>query len=316
MVATTLGFLTHEACFAHEMGEGHPESPERLRAISRYLDDCGLLADLCVAPVEALSGEKLARLWQQTHSPQLLARLDKVSPQAAYADIDPDTRMNPYSLSAARHATATVLNAVEGIAGGQFQAAFCATRPPGHHAEYDAAMGFCLINQAAVAVNYLREAHGVEAVAVLDFDVHHGNGTFDIFRHDESVLVCSSYQHPYYPGRQTMTRGPNLVHSPLEAGSNCDVLLRLIERDWLPALQKHRPEWIIFSAGFDAHRDDPLGGLNWSSTDYYHLTRLLLEITCPFSQGRVISILEGGYNLNALAESVAAHLCAILDVSP
>lgn len=311
MESDALAFLTDAACLNHEMGSAHPEAPERLRAISQHLKNTGMLDQLTLPNLIAADEQVIDRLWSATHHPDMLNRLESLSPREGYADIDPDTRMNPHSLGAARHSTSLLIRAADGIAAREFRSAFCAIRPPGHHAEYGAAMGFCLINQAAVVVNYLRQAHGARSFAILDFDVHHGNGTFDIFRGDDSVLVCSSYQHPFYPGRHVDTTASNLVHSRLPAGSRCDALLPLIDRDWLPALQHQRPEWVIFSAGFDAHRDDPLGGLNWSTDDYYRLSRHLLDIVEPYCQGRVISLLEGGYNLTALANSVEAHLLAL-----
>ncbi len=308
-----LAFLTDEACLSHEMGIGHPEAPARLLAINQHLTETGLLADFLVPATTLRDDKTIEALWAEVHSVELLESLIARSPQHGYAEIDADTRLNCHSLRAARTATAMVMQAVDGIVAGDFEAAFCSVRPPGHHAERSMAMGFCLVNQAAVTVNYLRRTCGARSFAILDFDVHHGNGTFDIFKDDESVLVCSSYQHPFYPGRQSDSVAPNLVHSRLDAGSNCDILLRLIERDWLPALERQRPEWVIISAGFDAHRDDPLGGLCWTSTDYYRLSRLLLDSVQPLCAGRVISLLEGGYNLKALAESVDAHLRAFVD---
>lgn len=294
------------------MGTGHPEAPDRLRAISQYFQYSGMLQDLA-APSVPSSSELIGPLWAKVHSGAMLERLRILSPMQGYAEIDADTRMNSHSLTAARIASTAVLRAIDGIAAGEFNAAFCAIRPPGHHAERATPMGFCLVNHAAVAVEYLRSRLGARAVAVLDFDVHHGNGTVDIFRSDPDTLVCSSFQHPFYPGRHIASSASHLIHSPLEAGSNADSVLASIDRDWLPALEQHQPEWIIFSAGFDAHCNDPLGGLNWHSEDYYKITRRLLEVARASCGGRVLSLLEGGYDLDALAQSSYWHVRALLE---
>lgn len=208
-----------------------------------------------------------------------------------------------------------MVQAVDGVVAGDFERAFCAVRPPGHHAEYDLSMGFCLFNNVAVGVKHAQATYDIKRVAVLDFDVHHGNGTVDIFKDDPSVLVCSSFQHPFYPGRQVDIQRPNIVNTPLGAGTEGSEFRRAIERDWLPALERHRPELIFVSAGFDAHRDDPLGGLGLVESDYVWVTDLIVNAANSYctgenaqSAGRIISILEGGYNLDALALSVHAHV--------
>lgn len=265
-------------------------------------------------PDPSWAADGIETLWEQVHGSHMVDSLRALSPAQGYAEIDADTRMNPHSLRAARYASATVLRALDGIAGGEFDSAFCAIRPPGHHAEQAIPMGFCLVNHAAVAVQYLRSRLGVGRIAILDFDVHHGNGTVDIFRNDPATLVCSSFQHPFYPGRQLASGVSHLIHSPLAAGTTADAVLAVIDRDWLPAVERHKPEWLIFSAGFDAHRDDPLGGLKWRSEDYYTITRRLLEVAQVTTGGRSLSLLEGGYHPDALAQSCHWHLRALLDM--
>ncbi len=300
---TPVAFVSHEVCLEHDMGASHPEAPGRLRAITRHLELSGFGDELLWAHPNAPHCD----YWSKVHAAALVERLQREAPTQGLSWLDGDTALNSQSVNAAAYASASVLQAIDLIAANTVDAAFCAIRPPGHHAEYDQSMGFCLVNQAAVAAYYLRQQLGVERIAILDFDVHHGNGTVDIFRDDPCTLVCSSYQHPFYPGRQLGIARDHLIYSPLAAGTGGGDVLKEMETRWLPVLAAHQPQWIIFSAGFDAHADDPLGGLSWQTEDYRAITRLLLHFdggaSCP-----VLSLLEGGYNLNVLGACVQAHL--------
>lgn len=303
---SSIAFVSHEACLEHSMGPSHPEAPARLRAIARHLDQSGFGDGLHWAQPSAPH----RGFWPRVHAAALIERLARETPAEGLAWLDGDTALNPQSVSAAAYASAAVLLGIDLVAASTVGAAFCAIRPPGHHAEYDQAMGFCLINQAAVATQYLRQQLNVERIAILDFDVHHGNGTMDIFKDDPAVLVCSSYQHPFYPGRQLGLARDHLIYSPLAANSRGADVLKAMEAQWLPALAAHRPQWIIFSAGFDAHAADPLGGLCWQTEDYRAITRLLLSFDGAASC-RVLSLLEGGYNLDVLGPCVQSHLEAL-----
>jgi acetoin utilization deacetylase AcuC-like enzyme len=225
-----------------------------------------------------------------------------------YAVIDPDTALNPYSWSAAIHACGAVLAATDAVMSGELQNAFCAVRPPGHHACHDRSMGFCIFNQVAVGVKYALERHGLKRVAVVDFDVHHGNGTEDILAGDERVLMVGIFQHPFYPGTGNQPMGDNMVNLPVPAYTKGDVVRRMIEDKWLPRLEAFQPEMIFISAGFDAHREDDLGQLGLVEADYTWMTHRIKDIANKYAKGRIVSSLEGGYNLSALARSVAAHV--------
>lgn len=297
-------YISHSHCCLHDMGSYHPESPERLRAIEGYLENTGLIEDVLQvraqpAPIAAL---------ERAHPAQHVAWVRSQLPTEGLASIDPDTALCPHSIEAADLAAGAMVQAVDGVIAGDYGQAFCAVRPPGHHAEYDMSMGFCLFNNVAVGVKQAQAIHGLARIAVLDFDVHHGNGTVDIFKDDPSVLVCSSFQHPFYPGRKIDIQRSNIVYTPLQAGTGGSLFRKAIERDWLPALERQRPEMIFVSAGFDAHRDDPLGGLELVEDDYLWITGLIVNAANDYAGGKVVSILEGGYDLDALAHSVHAHI--------
>lgn len=299
--------FTHQRCLDHAMQPHHPESPERLRAILSHLESTGLLQSLVVRDATPVSRQRLERV----HTPAYLDELARRLPAEGLAAIDPDTYMCPATLEAAALAAGALADAVSAVLAGEDTRAFCAVRPPGHHAERDAAMGFCFYNNVAVGAATALEHEGIERVAILDFDVHQGNGTVDIFRDRPEVLVCSSFQHPFYPHRLAALARPNIVNTPLEAGCGGDTFRAAIERDWLPALSSHRPQLVLVSAGFDAHRRDPLAQLNLDQDDYRWVTRTIVEAANEHAQGRVVSTLEGGYDLDALAVSVAAHLEAL-----
>ena len=299
--------LTHELFTSHEVQSGHPERPERITHVMAYLRDQGILDAHTLHTPTAAPPEAILRAHPQTH----LAFLESMSPSGGVIPVDPDTWMGPHSLAAAITAAGALCDAVDLVsrqAGGR---AFCAVRPPGHHAERNAAMGFCLINSVAVGALHALQARVAERVAILDFDVHHGNGTVEIFQDHPQVLVCSSFQHPYYPNRWYDCERPNIINTPLPSGTGSDGFRQAIEHDWLRAVHNHAPDLIFISAGFDAHQRDPLADLNLSTDDFCWVTELIGDLAARHAQGRVVSALEGGYDLDALAESVAAHVRAL-----
>lgn len=304
----TTAYISHSDCCLHDMGSYHPESPARLRAIHAYLEESGLLNQVLSLSAQPVTTEQLERAHPASH----VARIRAAVPGHGLTSIDPDTALCPYSVQAAELAAGALVQAVNGVCEETFNNAFCAVRPPGHHAEYATSMGFCLFNNIAVGVRHAQERWGLEKIAVLDFDVHHGNGTVDIFKDDPAVMVCSSFQHPFYPGRYADLQRPNIVNTPLAAGTNGAQFRQAIERDWLPALERHKPAMIFVSAGFDAHRDDPLGGLNLLEEDYTWVTRLILQAAKHYAGGKLVSTLEGGYDLHALARSAHAHIAALV----
>lgn len=297
-------FFTHSDCDAHDMGRGHPERPERRAAILKYLTANETLAGWDEREPPLVSREAL----EHVHDRDYLDHLFASDPDSGQVALDGDTTLVPGSLQTARRASGAVEEAVALVTRGEAQRVFCAMRPPGHHAESNAAMGFCFFNHVAVGAAAALESPGIERVAILDFDVHHGNGTVEIFQDRPEVLVCSSFQHPFYPSRYHQVERKNIVNTPLPEGSGSEAFRRAVARDWSPALQRHRPQLIFISAGFDAHRDDPLGGLLLTEDDFAWVTRLIVEAAEEHAEGRVISSLEGGYDLDALARSVDVHL--------
>lgn len=301
-------WLTHEACARHEMGEWHPERPARLHAIAEEFVNGGLAAKLHRMPAPLATEEEL----QRVHPQDYVQAIVDASPEEGYTQIDPDTSLNPHSVEAAFRAAGAAVAATDAVLARTVDNAFCMVRPPGHHAESGRAMGFCIFNSVAVAVAHALEAHGLERVAIVDFDVHHGNGTEQIFSGDERVLMVSTFQHPFYPYSGTDHPAANMINVPLRAGSNGLAFREAVVRHWLPALDRFRPEMIFISAGFDAHRDDDMAGLNFDEDDYAWVTRELMRVADQHAKGRVVSALEGGYNLHALAKSAAAHVQELL----
>jgi len=298
-------YLTHPSCRLHDMGQAHPECPERLDAIADQLLSSGIINHIQTAQVQApASDEALARV----HRPEHLARMAQCLPQEGWFDIDGDTLMNPHTLEAARHAAGSVIHAVDAVMAGQAANAFCGVRPPGHHALPAQAMGFCFFNNIAVGVAHALAHHGLSRVAVVDFDVHHGNGTEAIFAGDDRVLMCSYFQHPLFPGTGTDNPAPNMVNIPVAAYTDGQKIRELVTEHWMPRLAAHQPEMIFISAGFDAHREDELAQLGLVESDYVWLTEQLMAVAQEHAQGRIVSALEGGYNLSALARSVVAHV--------
>lgn len=303
----TLLYYSHDDCLLHEMPAGHPERPDRLRAVVQHLGHTGLLADLDVRRAPQIDTARLPDVHSQAH----IRHLESLLPEAGWAVVDPDTSMCPHTLRAAALASGAVVDATRAIVAGDAKRAFCAVRPPGHHAEADTAMGFCFYNSIALGARRALEDNAIQRVAILDFDVHHGNGTVDIFKDSPEVLVCSSFQHPFYPHRYATIERPNIVNTPLPANTGSRDFRTAIERDWLSALEAQQPEVIFISAGFDAHRDDPLAQLNLDEADFRWITQLICDAADRFSNGRIISALEGGYDLNALSRSVHTHLEAL-----
>ena len=300
---------THPDCLAHEVPNGHPERPDRLRALTTLLRATPVAAELDEQSAPLASDELLAA----AHDPQLVRLLESLAPETGLVAVDADTAMGPHSLSAARHAAGAVVDAVAGVLHQRFSSAFCAVRPPGHHAEADAAMGFCLFNSVAVGAKFALQngQQPLERVAILDFDVHHGNGTVDIFKDTPEVLVCSSFQHPFYPFRYADLERPHIVNTPLPAGTGSAVFRQAIEADWVPALRDHQPQLILVSAGFDAHAADPLAQLQLQTDDYTWITQLIVAEAERAGVAGVVATLEGGYDLEALAASATAHITAL-----
>ncbi len=298
---------THAHYLAHEMHPGHPERPDRLRAVLTHLDESGLTAEFEYREPRAAAIADLER----AHDPGYVRSVYASSPRRGLVALDPDTAMGPMSLTAAELAAGALLDAVDAVLDGHTQRAFCAVRPPGHHAEYDQAMGFCIFN--SIAVGAAAALTRVGRVAILDFDVHHGNGTVDIFRDNPAVLVCSSFQHPHYPYRLFDVDAPNIVNTPLPAGTTGSQFRHAIERDWIGAVERHRPDIVLVSAGFDGHRADPLGGFELVEDDFRWVTELIASLANDHAKGRIVSTLEGGYDLTALARSAAAHVTALID---
>ena len=302
-----LTFFTHPAYNEHRMHEGHPERPERTQSILSHLKETGQLTEFEQRNPETVSEEALKRV----HEPLYLKNLAASAPASGLVTVDPDTHLAPGSLPAARLAAGALEEAVDLVLSGKSNRVFSCARPPGHHAEHDAGMGFCFYNNVAVGAAAALAHEDIDRVAILDFDVHHGNGTVDIFKDKPGVLVASSFQHPHYPHRYYDLKRPNIVNTPLVAGTDGPGFRKAIERDWLPALEKFKPQLIFISAGFDAHTADPLGDIHLKEADFTWVTDLIVAVARQHCGGRIISTLEGGYNLEALARSVAAHLQAL-----
>jgi acetoin utilization deacetylase AcuC-like enzyme len=305
-LATAL--ITHPDCVLHEMGDGHPESPQRLRSVLKALEASGLAPRLVAREAREASREELERV----HSKEYVEAIFAAAPDQGYAFLDPDTSMNTASLSAALHAAGAVAMATDMVMSGEVANAFCAVRPPGHHATPARSMGFCIFNNVAVGAMQAIEAHGLERVCVLDFDVHHGNGTEDAFHEDPRVMLCSTFQHPYYPYSGADSCNDHIINVPLPAMTDGAGFRAAVERFWLPALERHRPQLVFVSAGFDAHRDDPLAYLKLADEDYRWVSEWLVDLAERHAGGRVVSTLEGGYNVDALGRCVVEHVSAML----
>ncbi|MCX7255920.1 MAG: histone deacetylase family protein [Polaromonas sp.] len=301
-------YITHPDCARHEMGAHHPECPERLGAINDMLLVKGLLDYMHSYDAPLATTEQLGH----AHSSLYVSELIDASPTEGYHKVDPDTDMNPFTVTAALRAAGAAVQATDLVLSGAAPSAFCCVRPPGHHAERDKAMGFCFFNNVAVGIRHALTHHGVQRAALIDFDVHHGNGSEDIFRGDERVLMCSIFEEGIYPFTGENALGPNMVNVGLPSRSGGDKFREAVTTQWLPALDAFKPEVIYISAGFDGHREDDMGNLGLVEADYEWVTRQLMNVAKRHCKGRIISCLEGGYVMSPLARSVAAHVKVLI----
>ncbi len=301
------------------MGQGHPECPERLDAIEDRLLLSGVGDALDRREAPSASVNELVLAHDRMHIAALRGLTDQLGDEITaggpgYAQIDPDTSMNPHTWNAALRASGAALAATDAVMAGEIENAFCAVRPPGHHAMHSKAMGFCFFNNVAVAARYALERHGLQRVAVVDFDVHHGNGTEDILRNDPRVLMVGFFQHPFYPYTGTQNPATNMLNLPVPAYTKGPAVRELIDAHWIPKLEAFAPEMIFISAGFDAHRDDDLGQMGLVEQDYAWITSRSKSVAQRHAKGRIVSCLEGGYNLDALGRSVEAHIRVLADL--
>ena len=308
----TTAYITHTDCLRHDMGAGHPECPDRLIAVNDAMCAAGLLTELrCLeAPLAEVAD------LERVHDASYVDLIFEHAPVEGRVQLDPDTAMNSHSLDAARRAAGAGIIAVDDVLCGHSSNAFCAVRPCGHHATRARSMGFCIFNNVAVAAAYALEAKDLQRVAVIDFDVHHGNGTEDIFsppQWQNRVLMASFFQHPFYPYSGTENPAPNMINVPLAARSGGAAVRAAVEEEWLPALEAFKPQMIFISAGFDAHREDLLGGMLLVEADYVWMTQKVMQVAERHSQQRIVSMLEGGYNLSALGRSAVAHVKALAE---
>ncbi len=300
----TTALLHHPIFDRHEVADGHPECPQRLSSITDALHARHLYDHLLQVEARAATQEEL----QRVHAAWYLEMLEARAPSEGFERLDPDTWLSPNTLPAARHAAGAAVLATELVLEGRVAAAFCCVRPPGHHAGTAFAMGFCYYNNIAVAAAHALASGAVQRVAILDFDVHHGNGTEEIFLHDDRVLLCSSYQHPFYPYTGVPSVPGRIANIPLPAGTRGSEFRKAIEAQWLPEIDRFAPQLLFVSAGFDAHASDPLAQLLLTDNDFTWITQRIVDLAKKHAQGRIVSSLEGGYALDALAASTCAHV--------
>jgi len=303
-------YISHPDCLRHEMGRHHPECPQRLQAIEDQLILSRIDCYLTRIDPPLATEEQLALVHTQDH----IDFIKSHAPESGYYSIDGDTTMNAHTWQAALRSAGGAIAAVDAVMSGEVKNAFTCLRPPGHHAEPHLAMGFCFFNNIAIAAKHALEKHGVERVAIIDFDVHHGNGTEAAFKNDPRVLMCSYFQHPFYPYSGADVDLPNMVNVPLPAYTDGVAVREVVELAWLPRLREFKPQLILISAGFDAHREDDMGQMALVEADYAWITRQLMTVANETAQGRIVSCLEGGYSLSALARSVVAHLKELADL--
>jgi len=302
-------YISHPACLLHEMGTNHPECPERIAAIEKQFNESGLMSNLQTHDAPQADITHL----QRAHPEAFITDIMNKSPSAGLSHIDGDTSMNPHTIEAALRAAGGGILATDLVMSGDVKSAFCNVRPPGHHAETDRAMGFCFFNNIAIAALHAIDTYGIKRVAIVDFDVHHGNGTEEILANNQEVLFCSTYQHPFYPGYAGQSIHSKVVNVPLPAGTGGNEFRDAVESHWLPALRDFKPELIFISAGFDAHAEDSMGGFNLVDDDYIWVTKAISKIANEYSAGRIISMLEGGYDLASLARSATEHVRVLME---
>jgi acetoin utilization deacetylase AcuC-like enzyme len=305
-------YISHPACHLHDPGEDHPETARRISSIEDRLISNGLFDLLRHFEAPAITDRQLLRIHSEGH----LAMLQAALPADGYFRLDPDTVLNPASLEAARRAAGAAVHAVDLLMDGRADNAFCCVRPPGHHAERAQAMGFCLFNNIAAGAAHALEEYGLERIAIVDFDVHHGNGTEDIFLDDDRVLFCSTFQHPFYPFTPLLENTHHRISVPLDATAGSVEFRGAVTELWVPALQRFRPQMVFVSAGFDAHRDDDMSGISLEDDDFRWVSELIVEQAARSAAGRVVSTLEGGYEYRSLARCVELHLRALMGLDP
>jgi acetoin utilization deacetylase AcuC-like enzyme len=305
----TTAYISHPDFMKHEMGRHHPECPERIQAIEDQLIQSRLDGHLKRIDPPLATEADITRVHSEDH----LAFIKSKAPTSGYAMIDGDTIMNTATWNVSLRAAGAAIAAVDAVMKGEVNNAFCAIRPPGHHAEPHRSMGFCVFNTIAIAIRYALEQYDLDRVAVIDFDVHHGNGTEAAFIDDPHVLMCSFFQHPFYP-YSGLEGGDNMVNIPLPASTSGKVVREMISKIWIPRLQEFKPQLIMISAGFDAHREDDLGQMGLVEDDYVWITQQLMNVANQTCEGKIVSCLEGGYNLSALGRSVAAHLKTLAEL--
>lgn len=301
-------YITHPTCLRHENFADHPEAPARLNAIEDRMHAAHLY-DYMLHTDHPPQADKAHLL--RVHAAAYVEHVFASAPLTGSIELDPDTFMNPYTLDAALYGAGATILAVDMVCKGEARNAFCAIRPPGHHAGRDRGAGFCLFNNVAIAAAHALEAHGVERVAIIDFDVHHGDGTEDIFKDEPRVLFCSTFLHPFYPYCGADTVSDHIVNVPLTRGTSGKVYRELFAEKILPALDTYRPQMIFISAGFDSHREDDMGGIGLVEADYVWITEQLMSVALKYGNERIVSVLEGGYNLSALGRSTTAHIKAL-----
>ena len=304
-------YITHPDCRRHDTGPGHPENAQRLYAIEDQFVTSGLDNVLRYIDAPLVTEEQLLRAHPQEYVDAIRAAI----PESGYARMDPDTVASPKSLDAAYRAAGSVVAAVDLVMSGEMDSAFCGVRPPGHHAERNQSMGFCLFGNIAVGAAHALEAHGLERVAIVDFDVHHGNGTEDIFKDEDRVLFCSTFEHPFYPYTPLLENTANRISVPLEATAKSDDFRAAVTEHWLPALEAFEPEIVFVSAGFDAHRDDEMSHVSLTDADFKWVSERIVEVANQSASGRMISVLEGGYELKSLARCVDAHIRVLMGLT-
>ena len=305
----TTAYISHPDFMKHEMGRHHPECPERIQALEDQLIQSRLDGHLKRIDPPLATEADITRVHSEAH----LVFIKSKAPTSGYAMIDGDTIMNSSTWNVSLRAAGAAIAAVDAVMKGEVNNAFCAVRPPGHHAEPHRSMGFCVFNTIAIATRYAIEQYDLDRVAVIDFDVHHGNGTEAAFIDDPHVLMCSFFQHPFYP-YSGLEGGDNMVNIPLPASTSGKLVREMISKIWIPRLQEFKPQLIMISAGFDAHREDDLGQMGLVEDDYVWITQQLMNVANQSCDGKIVSCLEGGYNLSALGRSVAAHLKTLAEL--